>query len=354
MRTPLCLTLLAILVAATPGCGPKPGDANLDGFVNDADVLFVQSCLGVDPAAGPPCQSADRNQDGAITLADRDHVASYLPGLACNGDAGICDRGYDDVAYATTHNAFSALNDGFDPLIANHTEGMQQQMIDGVRGMMLDTHYYLGGTYLCHGFCQLGGQVLGTIDLATGLGWIRSFLDDNPDAVMTIIFESYISEADTAAAFAASGLDAYLHEQAVGQPWPTLRQMIRASKRLVVLTGDGSASLPWHHYVWDFSFETDFDFSLFDYTLEDAVALLLGIGGCADNRGTPGADLFILNHFITATAGVPAAAALVNTGAGGPRRTDRRSRSSRWSRSSGFGLGSCRTAWRGPPAPGRC
>ncbi len=310
-RLPLLLAL-PLLIATAPGCGPKPGDANLDGHVNAADVAFVESCLGIDPALGLPCLPADQDQDGDIDLADRDFTASYQPDLACNGDAALCDRPFDAVAYATTHNAFSALDDGFDPLVANHTEGMTEQLEAGVRGLMLDTHYFEGGIWLCHSFCKLGGQYLGQIDLVAGLTTIRTFLDANPGAVVSIIFESYISEADTAAAFAASGLADYAHAQTPGQPWPTLREMIRAGRRLVVLTDDGGASLPWHHYVWSFAFETDYDFSLFDHPMEFLVDLLLSEAGCADNRGTPGADLFILNHFITATAGTPVAAALVN------------------------------------------
>jgi hypothetical protein len=313
------LTATTVLLVAAR-CGPLPGDANLDGAVDRDDVDRVLACLGVDPQAGLFCLGADTNRDGAISLADRDFVVSYLPDLLCNGDPVVCDRPYDEVAYATTHNAFSALDDGFDPLVANHTRGMREQLAEGVRGLMLDTHYFEGGTKLCHAYCQLGGQGLGQIDLAVGLGWIASFLDENPDAIVTIIFESYISEADTAAAFAASGLQRYVHEQTPGEPWPTLREMIRAGRRLVVLTDDGSASLPWHHYVWDFAFETDFDFSLFDDPLEVLVDRLLSIDGCADNRGTPGADLFILNHFITATAGTPIAAAEVN---GDPELRDR-------------------------------
>jgi hypothetical protein len=130
--------------------------------------------------------------------------------------------------------------------------------------------------------------------------------------VITIIFEAYVTEAETAAAFVSSGLIDHVHEQTPGQPWPTLREMIRAGRRLVVLTDDGAASLPWHHFVWSFAFETDFDFSLFDDPLEVLVARILSLEGCADNRGTPGADLFILNHFITATAGTPVAAAEIN------------------------------------------
>ncbi|MBW2316773.1 MAG: hypothetical protein JRH10_21635 [Deltaproteobacteria bacterium] len=309
-------TLLLLAVAAmTLGsyrCGGLPGDANLDGVVDGADAAFVLACLGIDPLAGLPCLSADLDGDGAVTHADRDFAASYFADLACNGDMTLCDRRFDQVAYPTTHNGFSALQDGFDPLAANHTSGMRQQLIDGVRGFMLDTHYDLGNTWLCHSSCFLGSTLLGRIDLVEGLGWIDTHLRENPGSVVTIILESYISEADTEAAFVASGLIDHVHSQTPGQPWPTLREMIRNGRRLVVLTGDSSASLPWHHYMWTHAFETDYNFSVFDYTLEFLVDLMFSVEGCAVNRGTSASPLFILNHFITATAGHPTLAAAVN------------------------------------------
>lgn len=304
-----CLT--GSLLALTLACLPPPVDVTGDGVVDADDVAAVSACLGADPAEAVGCEPADVDRDGDVDLADQGLVVSYQEELLCNG-APICDRAYDRVAYATSHNAMSALDDGFDPLVANHTGSMRQQLVDGMRGLMLDTHYEAGGTWLCHSSCQLGGQDLGRIDLVEGLGWIRTFLEEHPAEVVTIIFEAYISETDTAAAFAASGLLEHAHVQVPGEPWPSLREMIRAGRRLVVLTDDSAASLPWHHYVWDFAFETDFDFSLFDEPLDVLVARLFGPEGCVDNRGDPGADLFILNHFITATAGSPILADLAN------------------------------------------
>ncbi len=313
-RRPLPLILLAALAVGLGGgaCGPREGDLNLDGAVDVLDLVLVTGCLGQDPATAPGCGPADADGDGDVDLDDRNLVVSQLDGLACNRDPSICDRPYDQVAYATSHNAFSATDDGFyDQLTANHTASMREQLRDGIRGLMLDTHYYEGSTWLCHSYCQLGGTNLGRIDLAEGLGWIRDFLDQNPAEIVTIIFEAYVSEADTAAAFAASGLDAYVHAQTPGEAWPTLREMIRNGRRLVVLTDDSGASLPWHHYVWTHAFETDYDFSLQD-GLEADLERLFGISGCARNRGTEGADLFILNHFLTAVSGSPIFADLVN------------------------------------------
>jgi hypothetical protein len=210
----------------------------------------------------------------------------------CNGHAALCDRRYDQVAYATTHNAMSNADEGW--LGPNQQHGLTKQLEDGIRGLMLDTHYDAGVAHLCHSFCQIGKE-----PLVSGLLKIRRFLDLHPQEVVTIIFEAYISEADTEAAFAAAGLLPYVHVQPVGEPWPTLATLIQNDTRLVVFT-DVRGSRPWHHYVWDYASETPYSFE----TPEQL--------SCAPNRGNPSRPLFILNHFLTQILGSPQLASQIN------------------------------------------
>jgi hypothetical protein len=178
----------------------------------------------------------------------------------------------------------------------NQNFGITRQITDGVRGLMLDTYYNEGDVHLCHVFCSLGNELL-----VDGLGKITAFLDAHPYEVLTIIFESYISAADTAAAFAASGLDQYVHTQPLPGSWPTLRQMIESNERLVVLTDDSDdGGFAWYHYVWDFSWETPFSFE----APEDLT--------CEENRGSSDNDLFIVNHFLTQIFGSPELAEMIN------------------------------------------
>ena len=127
----------------------------------------------------------------------------------------------------------------------------------------------------------------------SGLLKIRRYLDLHPQEVVSIIFEAYVSEADTAAAFAERGLLPMLHAQPLADPWPTLRQLIDAGTAPRRLHRRAAASCPGtttsgttprrRHY----SFETPADLS------------------CAPNRGDPGQPLFILNHFLTQVLGSP-------------------------------------------------
>lgn len=208
----------------------------------------------------------------------------------CNGHVELCDRRYDQVSYATTHNAMSNADDGWEN--PNQPHGLARQLDDGVRAVMLDTHAWDGEALLCHALCPLG-----SLPLVDGLTILREFLDTHRGEVVTIIFESNVSPEDTAAAFAASGLDRYVH--APGDAWPTLRELIDADERLIVFTDDGGDA-DWYLDVWAHAWETDYAAS----TTDDF--------SCAMNRGAAGNPLFILNHFLTRTFPVPEEAATVN------------------------------------------
>ncbi len=210
----------------------------------------------------------------------------------CNGHVELCDRRYDQVSYATTHNAMSNADDAWEH--PNQPHGLARQLDDGVRAVMLDTHEWDGEALLCHGLCPLG-----SLPLVDGLTLLREFLDTHRGEVVTIIFESYASPEDTAAAFAASGLDRYVHAHAPGAAWPTLRELIDADERLIVFTDDGGDA-DWYLDVWAHAWETDYAAS----TTDDF--------SCDPNRGAAGNPLFIFNHFLTRTFPVPEEAATVN------------------------------------------
>jgi hypothetical protein len=331
----LAAILLALGAAACRGLPTFLVDADVDddGVVTAGDVAIATACLGeappvapgtVDgggcPLPAPPdeagCLASDVDRDGAVTPTDVALVAQRLGATVCNGSEALCARGYDQVAYATTHNAMAAR---FEPylysfLISNQCSGVPTQLADGIRALMLDIHFYPPPgeeepqLLLCHSDCDFGSQLL-----VDGLAEIRDFLDAHPGEVLSFIIETNAEtapmEAEIRDAFAASGILPHAHVQAPGEPWPTLGEMIAANRRLVVLTDDSTRGgcdadanpCPWYHYLWnDFAFETHFT-----YTSPAAFS-------CADNRGAPGNDLFILNHFLTVNIGLPQFARQVN------------------------------------------
>ncbi len=266
-----------------------------------APFTFVIDASALPPGEQTFIVTAD---DGII--ASSESVTVTVSG--CNGHHELCARRYDEVRYATTHNAMSNAANGWSG--PNNNWDVPDQLAAGVRGLMLDT-YRAGDVsqfgqiqvpgvdpdtaYLCHVLCAIGKQ-----PLVEGLAEIREFLEANPGAVITLIIESYLSHSLTANAFDASGLTPYTYTH-TGGPWPTLGAMVDAGTRLVVLQDRAlNPAYPWLMNVWTHAFETHFSAASADDF------------SCADNRGQPSSDLFILNHFLTDIFGSPTLAAQVN------------------------------------------
>jgi len=209
-----------------------------------------------------------------------------LPIPKCNGHEELCDRRFDQVAYPMTHNAMSNAEAGW--ILPNQDFGLTRQLSDGIRGMMLDTHEQDGALLLCHAVCLTGNQ-----PLVEGLQEIAAFLEANRNEVVSIIFENYITQAQTAGAIEQSGLIDFVYAHQLGEPWPTLGELIRADTRLVVFQEKlpQEAEFPWLMNIWDHAWETPFSFE----TVQDLT--------CTPNRGNSANPLFLLNHFLTATLG---------------------------------------------------
>jgi hypothetical protein len=130
---------------------------------------------------------------------------------------------------------------------------------------------------------------LGYIPLSDIFNDIKTFLDNNPNEIITIILECYVTANDIEDEINQSGLSSYLytHNNSIG--WPTLQNMIDNDNRLVIFSDvdDASSSQNWYHYVWDYAAETHYSVG----TINDFT--------CDFNRGDPLNDLFIFNHFVT-------------------------------------------------------
>jgi hypothetical protein len=58
---------------------------------------------------------------------------------ACNGHAALCGRRLDEVVLPATHNSMSAPLPGW--YSAEQERPIGGQLDDGIRGLLLDTHY---------------------------------------------------------------------------------------------------------------------------------------------------------------------------------------------------------------------
>jgi hypothetical protein len=270
----------------------------------------------------------------------------------CNGSARLCDAPLAEVVLPAAHNAMSGA-DIPDYLFANQDHAIARQLDDGVRGLLIDTHYGIpaeGGAvktdlgkftsaerreyvkelgqegvdaalrirdrlvtggegehqiYLCHRFCELGA-----VPLDKTLGQIRDFVVSHPNQVFVIVNEDYVSPEDFVAAVKKSGLDDYVYRGEIGPSSPTLGEMISSGHRVVLMAEQEAGVAPWYRDGYgDVLQETPYSFKQAS-ELTDSQKLAKT---CQPNRGSSDNPLFLLNHWIdTSPAPKPTNAAKVN------------------------------------------
>ncbi len=268
-----------------------------------AALSLACSSTGSPPVA--PADAAPEVSTLSRTCA-RPSKVTAIP-TTCNGSEALCAKRFDQVTVAMTHNAMSNAEDDFAP--PNQSFGLARQLKDGVRGMMLDTHYYdvesdktvsrmdgvdpLDQAYLCHSICQLGHK-----RMLDSLCDVVAFLDENRGEVLSIIFESNVTPADTETVLKAAGLTEYVYTHTGA--WPTLRELIDSNKRLVVFTESDGGTPAWYHSAWSLIQDTPYSF---------AKASELN---CSLNRGARTHGLFLLNHWVQDPLANPARAVEVN------------------------------------------
>ncbi|MEJ8640908.1 hypothetical protein WKI68_04445 [Streptomyces sp. MS1.HAVA.3] len=121
------------------------------------------------------------------------------------------DRRLDEVAFLTTHNAFTNYQDSRWSSV-NQSESVRAQLDNGVRGLSLDTHWYERSTwlciisfgsdcypsdvYLCHGDCKTFAGATYALPRQSFHGTMQTvvdFLAAHPQEVVTVFLEDYAS-----------------------------------------------------------------------------------------------------------------------------------------------------------------
>jgi hypothetical protein len=262
---------------------------------------------------------------------------------ACDGFVELCERPYDDVSFAATHNSMAAADEaGW--FIPEQPTGVMGQLHAGIRAFLIDTWYgqrtqnpRLVATaprsyeaalaeakaafgpevvssalrlresitrrtgpptpYMCHGLCEIGAT-----PLEPTLQRVRDWLAANPREVLTFVIEDNVTPPDTAAVFRRAGLLPYVYTPRMGEPWPTLGEMIDSGRRLVVMMerrGGGSA-YPWLVSAFDWVQDTAYS--------NPTVASL----SCDLNRGRSTDPLFMINNWIASFTTLVSSARTVN------------------------------------------
>ncbi|MEP6953491.1 MAG: hypothetical protein ABI950_05450, partial [Solirubrobacteraceae bacterium] len=316
-------------------------------------ALGIEAALEV-VAAGPPVAAAPRRRRTSGTrravvatvavLAVAASAATFLAGggvdapaagvvTRCNGHAALCGRRLDEIALPATHNSMSAPLPGWKSAEQERSIGGQLQ--DGIRGLLIDTHYgdrldngrvrtVLGdrvaqgedgvsaeqaaaaerlrgrvgfrgkgmrGMYLCHSFCELGAT-----PVADGLRDVHDFLVTHPGDVVVVVNQDYVTPSDFVRALGDAGLTRYVFRDLDARRWPTLREAIARDQRLVVLAENRAGAAPWYQLAYRrLTVETPYSFARASL-LTDPAHLR---ASCAANRGPQQAPLFLVNHWVT-------------------------------------------------------
>ena len=157
---------------------------------------------------------------------------------ACNNSPSLCSKTYDSITHLGAHDS---------PFVRDATTGYSTsgnqyynstiQLDAGVRLLSAQTHQSNGDLHLCHSSCDL----LDAGTLSSWLSEIKSWLDSNPNDVVTVLL---VNSDDTASAdlhqqFVDAEITPYTYTPssittapAYGS-WPTLQSLISENKRLI-------------------------------------------------------------------------------------------------------------------------
>ncbi len=340
--------------AAPNGVQPVPAGARLladiddaifadlsSSFIRPAQALVVVGAVAVGVASVSKLWS--RRSDAGRRRVIRVLMVSMLANVAvngtaspgpvlaerrCNGHAQLCDRRYDDIVQAATHNSMSSPD--VVRVWPEHDGSIRDQLDYGIRTLMLDATYWddvdmaqlsrlpglltastpgasrplistitrrltgRPGVYLCHSQCALGA-----LSMSTALDQVKAFLNENPDEVVTLLIQDGVDTAEVEHAFRASRLEDLVYDGA-DDDWPTLGELIDRGQRLVVFSEQHAPPPTWYRSAFE-----DIQDTPYGPRSPDEFS-------CAPNRGPRSAPLFLLNHWVERQAPDRAQAATAN------------------------------------------
>lgn len=341
-----CVIAAGLLIALDPATALEIGGLLLGGYLVFVGSGVLLALLGAPREDAERAEAGRRRSlliagataavivaGAAIALGivtdDDDPNTLRVPAAGCNGSPDYCGLRLNEAVFAGTHNSFSAA-DSPGWYIANQRHDIAQQLDDGIRLLLLDPHWGVqtaegavltdferegrsrnkvakalppetlaaaqrlaGGlglgarssgeaeAWLCHTTCEIGAT-----RMSDALADVRSFLDENPGEVVVLFLEPYVPPDVIASELERAGLGRELAVLDRGAPLPTLGDLVRGGRRLVVFTEkDADGSIPW--YMDGFSFIQDTPLGV----------TRPGDLSCERNRGDASSPILMLNHW---------------------------------------------------------
>jgi hypothetical protein len=251
-------------------------------FLERARECSYENEVCIDPASA----EANLANDGSLDRYTDDAPEYSLP---CNGHIEYCSRRFNETAFPGSHNSYSAIHEGYSSLIANQLNGITRQLQDGIRVLLLDIYQGDSGeAVLSHRFSSLGSFLHLEV-----LREIKNFLENNPQEILTLIYEDHVPYETVHSDYIQSDLLKYAYTHPEGTPWPTLGEMIDGGTRLLVSAENNGQAGSWYHNIWKLAWDTPYKY----FDMEDF--------SCRPNRGTKGNSLFLLNHWVNTWLDLP-------------------------------------------------
>ena len=142
--------------------------------------------------------------------------------------------------------------------------------------------------YLCHAYCELGAS-----EMVGKLRDVGDFLAHNPNEVLILILQDYITGEQTQQVFEDAGLMDRVWPLTREGPWPTLREMIDSGRNIAVFSENHGGETDWMPAAYDVTEETPYEFTSPDDF------------NCEPNRGGTGKPFFLVNHWVGDTGNAP-------------------------------------------------
>ncbi|KAI0841643.1 PLC-like phosphodiesterase [Hypoxylon sp. FL0890] len=186
-------------------------------------------------------------------------AAASTSTTACNNSPDLCSRSYNNITHMGAHDsAFLRDSSTSNSIAGNQYYNATVALSAGLRLLQAQVHDKDGAIELCHTSCDL-------LDAGTLESWltdIKSWMDDNPNEVVTLLLVNSDDKdvSDFGTVFSDSGIDKYGYTPS-GSSWPTLQEMISADTRLVTFIASitTSTSYPYLLSEFDHVFETAYD-----------------------------------------------------------------------------------------------
>lgn len=102
----------------------------------------------------------------------------------------------------------------------------------------------------------------GRVAASDVLQTIKKFLDNNPQEVFTLFLETYVPINTLEKLITDAGLMSIIHVQQFGQSWPTLGEMVKNNKRLVLFINKSGGD--WYNDSKKFFYGTQWYFKTID------------------------------------------------------------------------------------------